>query len=176
MVLPLFVFLSREMEESYPISHFPMYATVDSKPVWYIYLADADNVGSDGFPEAIPMEALVGVRPARAKKIYQTRLKERAKKFDQHYYEELSEEEWVDVGEELLDYFRGREEVMKTADKLPDRFALVLVEITIRDGDGEPRIGKGPKEVERELNERRKVIALERTENRQPEPEGGVRS
>ena len=166
MVLPLFVWLSREMEEFYPISHYPMYATVDSKPVWYIYLADADALDESGFPKAIPMEALVGVRPARAKKTYQTNLKKHAKEieFKDNYYE-LPDEEWQKVGEELLAYFRGREEVMKTGDKLPDRFALVFVEITIRGGDGVPRIEPAPGETEKELNERREVIALEVVDN-----------
>ena len=173
MILPLFVWLSREVEEFYPISHYPMYATVDSKPVWYIYLADAEKMDESGFPEAIPMESLVGVRPARAKKIYQTNLKKRAKEieFEKNYYQ-LPDEQWQEVGEELLAYFRGREEVMKTGDQLPDKLALILVEITIRDGDGFPRIEKAADEVEQEVNERREVIALEVTEE-EKEPDGG---
>ena len=171
MILPLFVWLSREMEEFYPISHYPMYASVDSKPVWYIYLADADKLDEDGFPEAIPMESWVGVRPARAKKIYQTRLKNRAVEVGstKGKYYELSEADWRHVGEELLDYFRNRDEVMKTGE-LPERFALVLVEITIAGGEGVPRIPKAQGEIEKEINERRMVVAVEKGGEIAPDP------
>ncbi len=142
IALPLFVIVSREMEEFYPISHFPMYATIDTRPVWYIYLGDADEIAPDGFPAPVPMEHLVGVRPARAKKIYQTRLKDHAADLDlgKDAYYDLPQTEWEAVGKDLLEYFRGRVPVMAKLHaqrglSMPENLALVFAEITIVPGE-----------------------------------------
>ena len=131
LLLPLFVIISRSVEEAYPISHFPMYATLDREPVWYVYLAD----GATG--EALPMEHLVGVRPAAAKKMFRTRLRERAeaeglKKDD---YQSLSESAESEVGTEFIEFLRKRNEKLPEAKALPDSVALMLGEITLTPGE-----------------------------------------
>ena len=143
MVLPLFVLVSREMEEYYPISHYPMYATIDTDPVWYVYVGDADRLDSDGFPAPVPMEYLFGIRPDKAKKSFQIDLKKRAEKVgrDKNSYYDLPAHEWTGVGDALLHEFRRMSStgkmVKKQAEKkvaVPSRLALIMAEITMAPG------------------------------------------
>lgn len=129
LLLPLFVIISRSVEEAYPISHFPMYATLDREPVWYVYLADGET------GEALPMEHLVGVRPAAAKKMFRTRLRKRAeveglKKDD---YELLPESARAEVARAFLGFLRKRGEGM--ALDLPSRMALGYGKIMLVPGE-----------------------------------------
>ena len=131
LLLPLIVIISRSVEEAYPISHFPMYATLDREPVWYVYLAD----GATG--EALPMEHLVGVRPAAAKKMFRTRLRERAKAegLGKDDYNSLPEPAREEVGRVFLDFLRKRGEGLDTDSELPPTLALGYGKIVLVPGE-----------------------------------------
>jgi len=135
VALPLLVVFLLVVGEFYPFSDFPMYSDPDPGVTDYIYLGNADALEDDGKPTPIPMQDLVGVRAAKAKKIFHTDLEEYAKSLGKKK-PDLSEAERQSVAAKTLAYLRSQETRMGTAQMLPERLALVHGEIDLVLGEG----------------------------------------
>ena len=134
-VLPVLVWLSLEVGEFYPISDFPMYSNPTSRITDYVYLGDADDLDEEGRPRPIAMQYLVGVRAAKAKKIFYAEVEKRTRAMKIGKYA-LPHKEMCKVGEEVLAFLRDRENHMGTHDQLPERMAFVHGKIIMALGDG----------------------------------------
>lgn len=135
MVFILLVLTGLGLDEFYPFSEFPMYSDPDPGTTDFIYLGDADQISEDGKPAPIPMQTMIGIRPAKATKIFRTAQDEKAKILD-IARDQLPDAALHAVALECLRYFRAREEHMQTADQLPSRLCLVRVEIDLVLGEG----------------------------------------
>ncbi len=128
MILPGLILLTQVLGEFYPFSHFPMYSNPNVEPSTYIYVVDADEAEA-GKMVPVAMEHVFGVRAARAKKIYYAWLKDRAKELGFRDRHDLHPEQREEIARKLLAFFRKRSEAIGETGQLPERIALVMVEI-----------------------------------------------
>ena len=135
LALPCLVVFMLVVGEFYPFSDFPMYSDPDPGTTEYIFLGDADSLDEEGLPRPIAMQYLVGVRAAKAKKIFQTNLRERARESGKSF-RDLTTTEISKVASETLAFLRGREQHMGTSAEMPERLALVLGEVDLVLGEG----------------------------------------
>ena len=124
MVLPALILFTQIIGEFYPFSHFPMYSNPSDQPSDYIFVVDAANRTEDGEYIPVSMEDVFGVRAAKAKKIFISRLKDYAKDRGVER-EDLTPEQTAEVAATLLEYLRGRAKAIRKTEQLPARLALV---------------------------------------------------
>ncbi|MEZ5299516.1 MAG: hypothetical protein R3F11_02435 [Verrucomicrobiales bacterium] len=136
IALPLLIWLCREVQEFYPFSHFPMYSDPRPVPQFYVYLGDADKPAEGGLFEPVAMQHAVGMRAAKAKKVYQDKLRTANKKLGREPddYLALPADEKRKIGEDLLAYFRKRKEIVGD-EAMPDRMALIEVTVNLLPGE-----------------------------------------
>ena len=137
MVLPYMIIFTQVVKEFYPFSHFPMYSNPSAMETRVIFVIDAEKRAENGELIPVSMEPMFGVRAARAKKIFHTRLDDYGKKLDPKLKrDELNPEQVAEVARELLAYLRDRAKAIRTMDQLPTKLALAQKTIAAELGVG----------------------------------------
>ena len=111
------------IQEQYPFSDFPMYSRF-GRGTHYIYLANGDA-------QPLPSYATIGISTATLKKMYETELRQEARRLGTRRGK-LGDEPKRIVGERILSGFR-RAEASGTLGHLPPVLRLYEVQIRLAD-------------------------------------------
>lgn len=120
--LLIYTFLSLELKENYPFSHYPMYSNPSDERHYYLI--------TDGSGQPIPIQTLTGVTCPKIGKIFRKKAEELAKKHDVKA-KDLSPEGVQEVCDEM--FAQLRQEAEGRQQTLPDRLQLKKSFISYQD-------------------------------------------